>query len=564
MRVNIISTNRNQTGLAQDVDLIQAAWYLSFPESEFRRIHHAQPECDEAEVNIFLEVINPALFTYAGINILIPNPEWTYKTWEPYLPQFTAIWCKTQHAVEIFNKYNTNVRYIGWSSISKGISPKKNFGKALVVAGKNIFRHPKIIVDAYSNLKDLSKLPELHIVYDQTRMNVVVPPELDSKIKLYPSTLKQKEYDALVEECGLTICISAAEGFGHAVNEAASSGSLLMLSDIPAFAEFPYEAIWVSPNKEVPSDRFDTLYAFRCADVIQAFDDYVGISYKEKKRISRANADQYIVRHNAWLEMMKRVMGELKSSVSHYSLEDTATPEEELPGVTIVTPTKDRPYFMELCAGCVDSQCYPRDKLEWIVLDDGKDTCEDRIKHIPFAKHVLVTPGKSVAYKRNLGAKLAKFPVIVHFDDDDVYPPNSILFRVSMLLRGNKGAVFCSTLPSYDIANYISFVNIPPMHLTQAERVSEATMAYTREFWEEKGFDEEIRIAEGDAFIRGREQRCREISPQEVIVSLVHPRTTSSRRAPSGMEPNGCHFGFTEDLFKMVSTIGESLKKKEV
>lgn len=564
MRVNIISTNRNQTGLAQDVDLIQAAWYLSFPESEFRRIHHAQPECDEAEVNIFLEVINPALFTYAGINILIPNPEWTYKTWEPYLPQFTAIWCKTQHAVEIFNKYNTNVRYIGWSSISKGISPKKNFGKALVVAGKNIFRHPKIIVDAYSNLKDLSKLPELHIVYDQTRMNVVVPPELDSKIKLYPSTLKQKEYDALVEECGLTICISAAEGFGHAVNEAASSGSLLMLSDIPAFAEFPYEAIWVSPNKEVPSDRFDTLYAFRCADVIQAFDDYVGISYKEKKRISRANADQYIVRHNAWLEMMKRVMGELKSSISHYSLEDTATPEDELPGVTIVTPTKDRPYFMELCAGCVDSQCYPRDKLEWIVLDDGKDTCEDRIKHIPFAKHVLVTPGKSVAYKRNLGAKLAKFPVIVHFDDDDVYPPNSILFRVSMLLRGNKGAVFCSTLPSYDIANYISFVNIPPMHLTQAERVSEATMAYTREFWEEKGFDEEIRIAEGDAFIRGREQRCREISPQEVIVSLVHPRTTSSRRAPSGMEPNGCHFGFTEDLFKMVSTIGESLKKKEV
>ena len=156
----------------------------------------------------------------------------------------------------------------------------------------------------------------------------------------------------------------------------------------------------------------------------------------------------------------------------------------------------------------------------------------------------------------------ANFPIIVHMDDEDIYPPNSILYRVSMLMRGDKGAVFCTTLPSYDIANYISFVNVPPIHLRQSERVSEATMAYTKKFWEEKGFDEDVKIAEGDSFIRGRESQCREISPQEVIVSLVHPKTTSSRRAPPNMESNGCHFGFTEDLFKMVSEIGDLLKNK--
>ena len=87
-------------------------------------------------------------------------------------------------------------------------------------------------------------------------------------------------------------------------------------------------------------------------------------------------------------------------------------------------------------------------------------------------------------------------------------------------------------------------------------------MAYTRAFWEDKGFDNDTAIAEGNTFVKGREQMCREISPQEVIVSLVHPKTTSSRRAPKDMEPNGCHFGFTEDLFKMLSTIGEELKKR--
>ena len=129
-------------------------------------------------------------------------------------------------------------------------------------------------------------------------------------------------------------------------------------------------------------------------------------------------------------------------------------------------------------------------------------------------------------------------------------------------MRGNTGAVFCTTLPSYDIANYISFVNVPPLHLTQSERVSEATLAFKKSFWEDCNFDDDVKIAEGNTFILGRENMCREISPQEVIVSLVHPRTTSSRRAPTGMEPNGCHYGFTEDLFKMVSTIGESLTVK--
>jgi hypothetical protein len=53
---------------------------------------------------------------------------------------------------------------------------------------------------------------------------------------------------------------------------------------------------------------------------------------------------------------------------------------------------------------------------------------------------------------------------------------------------------------------------------------------------------------------------CRELSPQEVIVSLVHPLNTSSRKIPDIKEPNGCHYGFNEKLFAMVSEIGESLK----
>jgi hypothetical protein len=296
------------------------------------------------------------------------------------------------------------------------------------------------------------------------------------------------------------------------------------------------------------------------ASVVDALRQYSELSFKERKAMGAKNADLYLEHHNAWTASMQEML-KTYTTTDEFSIDKTAFPENELPGVTIVTPTRDRQKFMEICAGCVDSQCYPRDKLEWIVLDDGKDTSEEFVKSVPFGRHIILTPGKTIAWKRNLGAQAAKFPVIIHMDDDDIYPPNSVLFRVSMMLRAKKSAVFCTTLPSYDITNYISFVNVPPMRLPQCMRVSEATMCYTKAFWEERGFPEDVRIAEGEAFIKGRETECIELSPQEIIVSLVHPRTTSSRRVPRGTEPNGCHFGFTEDLFTMLSTIGAYLKE---
>jgi hypothetical protein len=90
-----------------------------------------------------------------------------------------------------------------------------------------------------------------------------------------------------------------------------------------------------------------------------------------------------------------------------------------------------------------------------------------------------------------------------------------------------------------------------------ADRVSEATLCFTREFWNQRRFPDQ-QIAEGGAFIRSREEMCREISPQDVIVSLVHKKNTSSRKAPPG-EANGCHYGFSEDLYTLVSEIAESL-----
>lgn len=557
MRINLISTHRNQTGLAHDVDILQGVWASIDKDIKFRRVLNAQPECPEAEINVFFEVLNPSLFVYARKNIYIPNPEWTYQTWTSYMSSIDEIWVKTHEAEKIFKELHPNVRYIGWTSIAKGTA-RKNFHKAVYLAGKNIYRHPQIIVDAYATHPRIADLPELHIVYDGTRMKVNIPDEVRNKIKEYPSTLKENQYNEIIQECGLAICISGAEGFGHAVNEAASTGSLLLLNDIEPFREFDYEIFDCKNSQKVNHPEcLGVIWKTEVADVQNSLTTYISVSYSDKKKMSDSNANAYLKHHTSWVEGMK-FLSEY-NDIHEYKIADTLPKEEDLPAVTIVTPTKDRLKFMEICAGCVESQCYPEDKLEWIVIDDGKDTCEELIKHIPFARHVVEMSGKSIAWKRNRGCELAKNEVIVHMDDDDIYPPNSILFRVSMMLRSKKEVAFCTTLPSYDIANYISFVNVPPMKLPQHMRISEATLCHTKAFWNDGQFAD-VKIAEGSSFLQNREHLGIELSPQEIIVSLVHPRTTSSRRAPKGMEPNGCHFGFTDELFKMLTNIGEYLK----
>jgi glycosyltransferase involved in cell wall biosynthesis len=205
-------------------------------------------------------------------------------------------------------------------------------------------------------------------------------------------------------------------------------------------------------------------------------------------------------------------------------------------------------------------QSYPEDKLELVIVDDGEDSIEDTLIGVPNVKYVRCEPGLTISQKRNLAVQNAMYDILVTMDDDDVYPNNSVLQRVAMLLMDpKKECGFCTTIPCYEITKFASFMNVPPTYLGMSERVSEATLTFTKKFWEDRHFEHSVHIGEGNAFIRGREQMCREISPQEVIVSLIHPKNTSSRKLPPDLESNGCHWGFNENLFSLITQIGKEL-----
>jgi glycosyltransferase involved in cell wall biosynthesis len=257
------------------------------------------------------------------------------------------------------------------------------------------------------------------------------------------------------------------------------------------------------------------------------------------------------------------------------------------PKVGIITVTRNRKEWWANMLQNVVKQTWPVSRLEWILVDDGD---EDQRLGVEVDAFMEKTPGimiryvemltpKSIGAKRNAAVAAASgdVDVFVCMDDDDHYPKDSVGRRVSWLTRNiasssssSSSSVtakkdkkerlqsqigYCSVLPMYDLTRYISAINVPELEIGPAERVSEATLVFTREAWMARPFPE-VSMAEGLGFIDGREELTVEIPPKDVIVSFIHKGNTSSRRMPKDQEPNGCHYGFADEYFSYVHEIG--------
>ena len=120
---------------------------------------------------------------------------------------------------------------------------------------------------------------------------------------------------------------------------------------------------------------------------------------------------------------------------------------ELLPYVSVLTITKNRRKMFPMAIYCWSKFIYPKNKIEWIILDDGDEDLtellqelkDDRIKY----KKCLPT---DVGSKRNQTVSLANYDILVIMDDDDFYFPDSILAKVRILKQYKKKCVYSHTL----------------------------------------------------------------------------------------------------------------------
>ena len=89
----------------------------------------------------------------------------------------------TSASEEKLKSLNIPCKYIGWTSIDKVFAEKVNFSKAFVPVGKNIFRNPRPIFQAYLKIADESetlykKLPTLYIPFNPNAIQINVPAKI--------------------------------------------------------------------------------------------------------------------------------------------------------------------------------------------------------------------------------------------------------------------------------------------------------------------------------------------------------------------------------------------------
>ena len=237
---------------------------------------------------------------------------------------------------------------------------------------------------------------------------------------------------------------------------------------------------------------------------------------------------------------------------------------EDCPPISIITPTYNRRSMIEIAFHNLMATDYPKDKIEWIVVEDHEDSTKMaselvmsfQVNNPTIAvKYIPIQGRMSIGMKRNLGIENASNDIVLFMDDDDHYPVTSFRRRIAWLLKGGSHyneIAACTTIALYDLVRGVSAVNVPPYGLSFGKRISEATLTFRRSAWLNRKF-EDVSVSEGESWIAGRENVCIELPPQQIIVAFSHKNNASSRRIPpSDVKEVACFWNFPKEYLVFI------------
>jgi GR25 family glycosyltransferase involved in LPS biosynthesis len=197
----------------------------------------------------------------------------------------------------------------------------------------------------------------------------------------------------------------------------------------------------------------------------------------------------------------------------------------ELPYISIITPTYKRRKLFSIALRNFDNFIYPKEKIEWVIIDDSpeEDCIKDLIPRDKRIKYIHMDNGDepmTIAMKRNIAVSNSSHQYILHMDDDDYYPPESILARIKILIKYKGDGIQCvgSTL----IGTYNIITDISSMSSDGPISLSEASMAYTKKFWEDRPFDETCLRGEHKYFTEQRLDKIIDMPYSFILIAMNH------------------------------------------
>ncbi len=200
-----------------------------------------------------------------------------------------------------------------------------------------------------------------------------------------------------------------------------------------------------------------------------------------------------------------------------------------LPFVSIVTPTYNRRRFIPSLIKIIQSQTYPRDRMEWLVYDDGQEEIKDLLDAarplLPELIFIWSEDKMTLGEKRNRLNDEATGDIIVAMDDDDFYFPTRVMDAVLALTSPCK--------PAYDLAGasevYMFFTDTKEIWKAGPYfegHATNGTMAWTKAYAKKHRYDETVAFAEEKSFLENYKNPLVQLNPRTVMLVMSHSDNT--------------------------------------
>lgn len=199
---------------------------------------------------------------------------------------------------------------------------------------------------------------------------------------------------------------------------------------------------------------------------------------------------------------------------------------KRLPMVSVCTPTYNRRPFIPSMLKCFEHQTYPKERIEWIIIDDGTDKIDDLVKNHPNVKYHSYEKKMTLGKKRNLMHEKATGDIIVYMDDDDYYPPTRISHAVSMLTNSKHLVAGASEIYIYfkHISQMWQFGPYGPNHATAG------TFAFKKELLQITKYNDEKCLAEEKDFLKSYSIPMVQLDPKQTILVFSHTQNTFDKK----------------------------------
>jgi hypothetical protein len=222
-------------------------------------------------------------------------------------------------------------------------------------------------------------------------------------------------------------------------------------------------------------------------------------------------------------------MGKNKNNIGN------ANSNSKYPMVSICTPTFNRRPFVPAMIRCFETQTYPKDRMEWIIIDDGTDKIEELVTQIPQVKYFKYADKMTLGKKRNLLNEKASGDILVYMDDDDYYPPDRVSHAVETLMKSPKALCAGSSamfIYFKHINKMLQFGPYGPNHATAA------TFAFKRALLATTRFDESSSVAEEKKFLKDYTVPFVQLDPKKSILVFSHNHNSFDKKELLKNGPN--------------------------